>query len=94
MNAPFKPPTIPPVLAKIGVSISDLKKNPAAVVAAARIQQVAILNHNRPVAYVVSPEVWDHILDVFDDNKMAREMEDRLDDDLSDAVAVKLDDYL
>ena len=94
MNAPFKPDAIIPILAKVGVSISDLKKNPAAVIAAAREQQVAILNRNRPVAYMVSPEVWDHILDVFDDNKLAREIESRLDDDLSDAVVVDLNDLV
>jgi antitoxin StbD len=94
MNAPFKPEVITPILANVGVSISDLKKNPAAVIDAARSQQVAILNRNRPVAYVVSPEVWDHILDVFDDNKLARLIESRLQDDLDDAVEVKLEDLV
>lgn len=92
MNAPFKPEAIVPILADVGVSISDLKRNPAAVVAAAKVQQVAILNRNRPVAYVISPEVWDHILDVFDDLKIAREMDAVTDDDLADAVTVKLED--
>ena len=92
MNAPFKPEAIVPILADVGVSISDLKRNPAAVVAAAKVQQVAILNRNRPVAYVISPDVWDHILDIFDDLKIAREMDAFTDDDLADAVTVKLED--
>jgi antitoxin StbD len=94
MNAPFKPEPIVPILASVGVSISDLKKNPMAVVTAARGQQVAILNRNRPVAYVISPDVWDHILDVFDDNKLAREIGNRLSEDLADAVEVKLEDLV
>lgn len=94
MNAPFKPEPIVPILADVGVSITDLKRNPAAVVAAARSQQVAILSRNRPVAYVVSPEVWDHILDVFADQRMMREAQDALDGDLSDAIEIDLDEYL
>lgn len=93
MNRPFKPEQIVPILADVGVSISDLKRNPAAVIEAARSQQVAILNRNKPVAYVVSPEVWDHILDVFEDNKLLREM-DLHQDDLEDAVTVSLDQLL
>lgn len=91
MNKPFKPEPIVPILADVGVSISDLKRNPAAVIEAARAQQVAILNRNKPVAYIVSPEVWDHILDVFDDRKLAREIERRL-PDVADAVTVSLED--
>lgn len=93
MNKPFKPEPIVPILADVAVSISDLKRNPAAVIEAAKQQQVAILNRNRPVAYLVSPEVWDHILDVFDERKLAREFGDRL-DDIGDAVPVSLDDLL
>lgn len=91
MNRPFKPDILQPILADVGVSITDLKRNPAAVIAAAQEQQVAILNRNRPVAYVISPEVWDHICDMFDDMKLARELEARL-DDVDDAVTVSLDD--
>ena len=94
MNAPFKPEAIVPILADVGVSITELKRNPAAVVAAARSQQVAILSRNRPVAYVVSPEVWDHIVDMFADQRMMREAQDALDGDLSDAIEIDLDEYL
>lgn len=93
MNAPFKPEAIVPILADVGVSISDLKRNPAAVVAAAKVQQVAILNRNRPVAYVISPEVWDHVLDVFADKKLIREAQEALLEDGEDVV-VDLDAYL
>ena len=92
MNKPFKPAPIVPILADIGISISDLKKNPAAAIEAAMSQQVAILNRNKAVAYIVSPQVWDHIMDVFDDMKLAREMEALLADDLEGTTAVSLDD--
>lgn len=94
MNAPFTPETIVPILADVGVSITDLKRNPAAVVAAARSQQVAILNRNRPVAYVISPEVWEALTDMAVEQRLIREAQARLDDDVSDAVEVDLDAYL
>lgn len=93
MNKPFNPEMIVPVLADVMVSISDLKRNPAAVVEAAKYQQVAICNRNRPVAYVVSPEVWDHVLDVFADRRMVREAQEALAEDGEDVV-IDLDAYL
>lgn len=76
MNAPFSP--VETILAEACVSISDLKKNPAAVVAAARERQVAILSRNKPVAYVISPEVWEHICDVFEDLRDGELVRERL----------------
>ncbi len=93
MNKPFKPEPVLPIMAEVSVSVSELKKNPAAVIAEARKRQVAITSRNRAVAYIVSPEVWDHILDVFDERQFAREFADQL-DNLDDAISVSLDDLL
>ena len=38
------------------VSISEFKQNPSKVVEEAHGQPVAVLNHNRPAFYTVSPE--------------------------------------
>ena len=57
------------VEAELAVSISDLKRNPAAVVTAAQDQAVAILNHNKVVGYMVSPEVWEYAQELHDDLK-------------------------
>ena len=78
MNKPFKPDILQPILADVGVSITDLKRNPAAVIAAAREQQVAILNRNRPVGYIVSPEVWDYVCDLIEDMQDAELVRERL----------------
>ncbi len=93
MNKAFKLEPALPIMADVMVSISDLKKNPAAVIAEARKRQVAITSRNRAVAYVVSPEVWDHILDVFDDRKLIREAEAALAEEGEDVV-IDLDAYL
>ncbi len=91
MNRPFKPEPIVPILADVGVSISDLKRNPAAVIAEARQRQVAILNHNKPVAYIVSPEVWKHLTELHEDILDAELVSARLNEQ---PVPVSLDDLL
>ncbi|MBV9931764.1 MAG: type II toxin-antitoxin system Phd/YefM family antitoxin [Alphaproteobacteria bacterium] len=89
MNAPFT--SVLPILADACVGISELKKNPAAVIAAAREQQVAILNRNKPVAYVISPEVWEYLCDLVDDLKLGNLVEERLAEG-DEGVEVSLDD--
>jgi antitoxin StbD len=91
MNAPFKIETI---LAEATVGISDLKKNPAAVIAEAKIRQVAILNRNKPVAYVISPEIWAYLNDLLVDQRLERDAQAELDDPSGVGIEVNLDDYL
>ncbi len=79
MNAPLKAPPTGTILADACVGISELKKNPSAVIAVAQEQQVAILNRNKPVAYVIAPHVWEYLLDVLDDQKLAQEAQEALD---------------
>ncbi len=78
MNAPFKPELIVPILADVGVSITDLKRNPAAVVAEAKLRQVAILSRNKPVAYMISPEVWEYLCELHEDVQDAALVRERL----------------
>jgi len=40
----------------LSVSISEFKQNPGKIVEGAHGQPVAVLNHNRPIFYTVSPE--------------------------------------
>ena len=62
MNAGFQR-----VEADLAISITELKKNPNAVFKAAEIQQVAVLNHNKVVGYVISPAAWEGILEMMED---------------------------
>lgn len=91
MNADFKVPVVEPILASSCVGISELKKNPAAVIEAAKTGQVAVLNRNKPVAYVISPEVWDHILETYNDIKLAEIVRERL-EETDEVVMVSIDD--
>lgn len=51
------------VLATRSVSITELKRSPSAVLEQAGSEPVAVLNHNRPAAYLLPPHVYKAILE-------------------------------
>jgi len=59
------------ILADAGVSISDLKKNPSAVIEAADGFPVAVLNRNVPAAYLVPAKAWEELMDRLEDIELA-----------------------
>jgi antitoxin StbD len=68
------------VEADLVVGISDLKKNPSAVIKSAEGQPVAILNHNRVVGYLISPGAFENILEALDDLNLIEIAEQRRDE--------------
>ncbi len=79
------------VLADYSVSISELKRNPTALINEADGSAIAILNHNKPAAYLVPAETYELLMDMLDDAELAKLVEARS-KDLSDAVEVDIDD--
>ena len=77
------------LLADAGVSISDLKKNPSAVIAAAEGAPVAILNRNTPAAYLVPAAAWEALMERLDDMDLAEIVRQRMDEV---GVEISLDD--
>jgi antitoxin StbD len=55
------------VEASVAVSVSDLKKSPTAVMDEAQGEAVAVLNHNRIIAYMVPANVYESMLEQLDD---------------------------
>ena len=53
------------------VSISELKKNPAAVIDEADGFPVVVLNHNKPVAYLVPAAAFRAMMEKLDDIQLA-----------------------
>lgn len=51
------------LLASRSVSITELKRSPSAVLEQAGSEPVAVLNHNRPAAYLVPPHVYEAMLE-------------------------------
>jgi antitoxin StbD len=75
--------------ADVAVSVTDLKRNPGAVMEAAKEQAVAVLNHNRVVGYVISPKVWEFVQDLYDDVKLSELADERAGDA---GIEVSIDD--
>ena len=65
------------LLAKSSVSITDLKKNPSAIIREAEGAPVAILNHNRPSAYIVPADTFEAMMEKLDDLEIAKIVKER-----------------
>ena len=79
------------VLADYSASISELKKTPTALLNEADGSAIAILNHNKPTAYLVPAEMYEFLMDQLDDYELTKLVESRR-GDLSKAVEVNIDD--
>ncbi len=69
--------TTHPILANASAGISELKKNPMAVINHAEGTPVAILNRNRPVFYAVPAAAWEALLDKLEDLELAALVRER-----------------
>jgi antitoxin StbD len=65
------------VEAEIAVSVSDLKRNPTAIMNEAGGSPVAVLNHNRVMAYMVPAETFEAMMEQLDDIKLAQIIKQR-----------------
>jgi antitoxin StbD len=66
------------MLADVSASISELKKNPMAVIEQGGGFPVAILNHNVPVFYAVPARAYEELLDKLEDIELAAIVRPRL----------------
>lgn len=73
------------------VSISEFKQNPGKVVEDAQGQPVAVLNHNRPAFYTVSPELMAQMAELYDERLLESLVRSRL-KSVDRAVEVSLDE--
>jgi len=65
------------VLSSCSASISELKKNPTALLNEAEGSPIAILNHNVPVAYLIPAETYEWLMDKLEDSELAQIITDR-----------------
>lgn len=65
------------VEAQMAVSVSELKKSPSAVLEQAHGEAVAVLNHNRVMAYMVPAEIYETMMERLDDLDLVRIVKDR-----------------
>lgn len=80
-----------PILASFSASISELKKNPTALLNKAEGETIAILNHNLPTAYLVPADVYEQLMDKLEDYELGKIVKERQVEKAL-AVEVSLDD--
>ena len=68
------------ILAEATASVSELKKNPMATVAAGEGFPVAILNHNEPAFYCVPAKAYEALMDKLEDMELNSIADARLKD--------------
>lgn len=77
------------VMADLAVSVSELKKNPSAVMNGAQGGAVAVLNHNRVMGYMVPADVFEAMMERLDDMDLAELVKARSHET---PISVSLDD--
>jgi antitoxin StbD len=70
-------PNMETIHADLTVSVTELKRNFAGVLATARDAPVAVLNHNKPEAYLLSAKHYESILNALEDIEDKRLVEKR-----------------
>lgn len=72
-------------------SITELKRNPQALINDAKGEPIALLNHNRPTAYIVPAETYEELMELAEDLELGQIIEQRKAEKAS-AVEVGIDE--
>jgi len=73
------------------VSITDLKKNPQALIDDAHGETIARLNRNKPTAYIIPAGTYEKLMELAEDMELGRIIEDRK-AERAGAVEISLDE--
>jgi len=66
------------IYADLSISMSSFKKNPAEVLRNAGEKPVAVLNHNRPAFYMLTPRLFEAIIEEMGDRDLVASARKRL----------------
>ena len=66
------------IYADYTVSMSDFKRNPAQVLRTAGEKPVAVLNHNRPAFYMITPKLFEAFVEEMADRELISLVRQRL----------------
>ena len=72
-------------------SISDMKRNPQALIDSAQGETIALLNRNKPTAYIVPAKTYEMLMDLAEDIELGRIIEERK-GEKKDAIEVGIDE--
>ena len=78
------------ILADLTVSMSEFKKNPAAVLREANNRPVAVLDHNKAAFYMIEPALFEAMMEEIADQDLYQKVLARMADKVK-AIEVDLD---
>lgn len=65
------------IYARTTVSMTDLRRNPSGILEVAGDMPIAVLNHNKPAAYLLSAKAYEALLDRLDDAELMKVVKKR-----------------
>ena len=78
------------ILSDLTISMSEFKKNPAAVLRDAKRRPVAVLNHNKAAFYMIEPALFEAMLEELTDQELSRTVLARM-GERANAIEVDVD---
>jgi antitoxin StbD len=66
------------IYADYSISMSEFKRNPAQVLRTAGEKPVAVLNHNRPAFYMITPKLFEVLVEELSDRELVEIARQRL----------------
>ena len=79
------------IYANLSASISEFKKSPTSLLDKSNGQPIALLNHNKPTAYLIPAILYEQILDHFENKELLSVAQSRL-KDKKNAIEINLDE--
>ncbi len=79
------------IFADYSISMSEFKRNPAEVLRTAGEKPVAVLNHNRPAFYMVTPKLFEALVEELVDRELVGLVRQRL-TSVDRAIEVDIDE--
>ena len=70
-------PNMNTLFSTFSASVSELKKNPSQLIEESEGESIAILNHNKPTAYLVPAEKYEKMMEELDDLNISRLIRER-----------------
>lgn len=78
------------IYSDVTISMSEFKKNPAAVLRDAKSKPVAVLSHNKAAFYMIEPALFEAMLEALSDQDLHRTVLARM-SERSRAIEVDVD---
>ena len=80
-----------PIYADYSATITELKQHPSALIHDARGEIIAILNHNRPTAYLIPAGTFEVLMEMIEDHELGNIIK-RRQAEKDKAITVDIDD--